>query len=51
VIKRVAVVKRGVNNEVAMVEAVLESRCGGYREAEECGNSRIWRQMTTGQKR
>ena len=33
--------------EVAMVEAVLVSR---YSEAEEYGNSKIWRHMRSGQK-
>jgi len=39
VIKRVAVVKLGVNTEVAMVESVLESS-----ESDEYGSSRILRQ-------
>ena len=39
--------------EVAMVEAVLVSRYGRslYSEADEYGNSKIWRQMVSGQKK
>jgi len=48
--------------EVAMVEAVLVSRYGplngcvcvcmdGYSEAGEYGNSKIWRQMRSGEKK
>ena len=37
--------------EVAMVEAVLVSRYDGYSEANEYGNSKIWRRMQSGQKK
>ena len=37
--------------EVAMVEAVLVSRYGGYSEADGYGNSKIWRQMRSGRKK
>ena len=38
--------------EVAMVEAVLVSRYGRiYSEADGYGNSMIWRQMRSGQKK
>jgi len=40
VIKRVAVVKLGVNNGSGDGEAVLESRYEQYSEADEYGNSR-----------
>jgi len=37
--------------EVAMVEAVLYRGMDGYSEADGCGNSKIWRQMRSGQKK
>ena len=37
--------------EVAMVEPVLVSRYDGYSEANEYGNSKIWRRMQSGQKK
>ena len=36
--------------EVAIVQAVLESRYGRIQRRDEYGNSRIWRQMTSGRK-
>ena len=37
--------------EVAMVKAVLVSSYGRISEAGEYGNSKIWRQMRSGQKK
>ena len=46
VIKRVAVVKLGVNNGSGDGGGM-----DGYSEAGEYGNSKIWRQMRSGQKK
>jgi len=37
--------------ELAMVEAVLVSRYEGYSEADEYGNSKVWRQMRSDRKK
>ena len=49
VIKRVAVVELGVNNGSGDVEAVLVSRYGRIQRS--WRNSKIWRQMRSGQKK
>ena len=36
--------------EMAMVEAVFYRGMDGYSKADECGNSKMWRQMRYGQK-
>ena len=51
-IKRVAVVKLGVNNKSSDGGSFFWCRgMDGYSEAGEYDNSKIWRQMRSGQKR
>jgi len=48
VIKRVAVVKLGVNNRSGDGGSCFSISMDGYSEADEYGNSKIWRQMRPG---